>query len=489
MKTLYSLLKNVKVVSSINTKKIIVESIQTNSKKVHKGDLFISLENRKGLADLYISEALKRGAMAILSERKLNLKNNKLVSIEVNDVKKALVTILNNFYPSLRKINVIGVTGTNGKTTVTHLLKNILEASGYKCGLIGTLGWKISDGRLNELTNTTPGPLELAQIIDIMADKKVRYLIMEVSSHALSQDRVACLDFKAAIFTNLSQDHLDYHKNMKNYLEAKKLLFKKMTKDGLTFLNADDKVFKQVKQVVKGKSITYGLNKECDYKAEKINLSLNKTSFEINCVKRKLKVNSKLCGIHNIYNMLASAACALELHCPHKKVEAALNRTRGVAGRLQKVIGKSKKHVYIDYAHTPDAIKNVTGLLSSLKNVNSKLISLMGCGGDRDKKKRPKMGKEAAANSDILIVTSDNPRSEDPSDIIRDIKKGISVNNLKKCYFIIEREKAIKRAIKLAGKEDIVLIAGKGHENYQILKNKVIPFSDYDIARKILNEE
>jgi UDP-N-acetylmuramoyl-L-alanyl-D-glutamate--2,6-diaminopimelate ligase len=319
--------------------------------------------------------------------------------------------------------------------------------------------------------------------------KRVKYIIMEVSSHALSQNRVSQLNFKAAIFTNLSHEHLDYHKDMHNYLEAKKLLFKKVKPNGVSILNFDDQVYKKLKQSNQGKCVSYGLSQGADCRACNIALSMNKCLFIIKNLKKQFEINSKLCGVHNVYNILAACSCALTLKCRPKDIIEAISRTKNISGRLEKIRGKSGEYIYIDYAHTPDALKNVINLLSTLKKPQSKLICLFGCGGDRDKSKRPQMGRIAAAACNTVVVTSDNPRSENPETIINDIKRGIRKSDLKKCYFIKDRLQAIKKAVMLAKKDDLVLIAGKGHEKYQIFKNKIIPFSDYKVAQVILNEK
>lgn len=489
MKKLENILRNIKIKSCYYSKNIRVNELQTNSKKVKKGDLFIAVKGPFYDGNDYITEAISNGAVAVITQKQHKDIRDKERFIIVENAKETLFKVLNNFYPSLAKANIIGITGTNGKTTVAFLLKSILEKAGHKCGLIGTLGWRISRGRINKIYNTTPGPLELAKIINTMLIKKVEYIIMEVSSHALSQNRVGHLNFKAAIFTNLTQDHLDYHKNMNNYLQSKRLLFEKIRHKGIAVLNIDDAAYKSFKQTAKGRCVTYGLTQNADYRASDLTVSINKCIFIIKNPGKPIEIQSKLSGVHNVYNMLAAVSCAMELKCKAVVVKSAICNAGSVPGRLQKLKGKGGEYVYIDYAHTPDAIKNVTNLLSSLKKPENKLICLFGCGGDRDKKKRPKMGRIAVATCDTVIITSDNPRSENADDIINDIRRGIKKNELEKCYFITDRLKAIKKAIKFTNKGDIVLIAGKGHEKYQLIKNKIIPFSDYNVARKILNEK
>lgn len=489
MKKLENILRDVKIKNCHYSKDIRVNRLQTNSKKIKKGDLFIAVKGSFCDGNDYIAEAISNGAVAVITQKRFKDIRDKERFIIVENAKEALFKVINNFYPSLIKANIIGVTGTNGKTTVTFLLKNILEKAGYKCGLIGTLGWRVSHGRVNKIRNTTPGPLELAKIINAMLIKKVEYIIMEVSSHALSQNRVGHLNFKAGIFTNLTQDHLDYHKTMNNYLQSKKLLFGKIRHKGLAILNIDDAAYKSFKQITNGKCVSYGLSQNADYRASDLRVSIDKCVFTIKSPGKPIKIQSKLCGIYNVYNMLAAISCAMELKCKAAVVESAICNAGTVPGRLQKLKGKKEEYVYIDYAHTPDALKNVTNLLFSVKKPENKLICLFGCGGDRDKKKRPKMARAAVANCDMVIITSDNPRNENADDIINDIKRGIKKNDLEKCYFITDRLEAIKKAVKFANKGDIVLIAGKGHEEYQLIKNKIIPFSDYNVARKILNEK
>jgi len=489
MKKIKDILRGIKIKEHHCCLDTIIRAIETNSKKIHKGDLFVAVKGPHFDGNDYIAEAISNGAVAVLTQNKLKSIKYKEHLIIAENIYDALSKALNNCYPSLSKANIIGVTGTNGKTTVTLLLKSILEKSNYKCGVIGTLGWRISNGEINKIANTTPGAVEIAKIINTMLLKKVQYIIMEVSSHALSQNRVNHLKFQAAIFTNLTQDHLDYHKNMKNYLEAKKLIFKKLKPGGLSVLNIDDTTYKSLKRTTKGRVISYGLSETADYRADDLILVINKCFFTIKHLQKRINIQSKLSGIHNVYNILAASSCALELKCKKSVVESAISDIINIPGRLERLKGRNGEFVYIDYAHTPDALRNVTNLLFTFKKPDNKFICLFGCGGDRDRTKRSQMGRIAAKASDVVIVTSDNPRSERADDIIKDIKKGIKTSELEKCYFIKSRLKAIKKAIKLAQKGDIVLIAGKGHEKYQIINNRIIPFSDYNVARKVLNEK
>lgn len=487
MTELAKILKGVDILELSCSLKLKIRDIQTDSRKIKKGDLFVARKGCREDGNFYINDAYLKGASAILTQEKTDQMKENYPLIVVEDIDSAFGIMLNNYYPNLIKTKIIGVTGTNGKTTVAVLLKNILEASGKKCGLIGTLGCKVHKGKLRPLNNTTPGALEISKIINQMYKKKVKYVVMEVSSHALSQGRVDHLKFTAGIFTNLSQDHLDYHKNMENYLEAKLKLFETLGSHAKAVLNIDDAAFMKIKKALKAECISYGFNPRANYKARNVSLALGKLKFEIKSAEKTVNLESRLTGRHNVYNILAAASCALELRCGKKALIQAVSETNNIPGRLQMITAKNGALVYIDYAHTPDAIKNITSYLSDIKEEGARLICLFGCGGNRDKTKRPKMAKEAVKNSDILIITSDNPRDEKPASIIKDIKRGINSAALKKSLFIENRYEAIKKAIAMAQDKDIVLIAGKGHEDVQIIGKESVPFSDYKIAKSILN--
>jgi UDP-N-acetylmuramoyl-L-alanyl-D-glutamate--2,6-diaminopimelate ligase len=399
----------------------------------------------------------------------------------VGNVRKFAGELAAEFYgnPSGR-IKVIGVTGTNGKTTVTYLLEAILKESGFNPAVIGTINYRFGN-KIISSKNTTPGPVDLQSILSQMRMAKVDYCAMEASSHALDQDRVEGIDFHSAIFTNLTQDHLDYHKTVHKYFLSKAKLFRKLSCRSFAVLNNDDKFSRKLKGHTKAGIITYAVDSPADVRARQIIFKTSSTEFE--CVYRgkviKFKIN--LIGKHNVYNVLASIAWSLKAGLDIRKVRDALSKFQIVPGRLERVNADRDFSIFVDYAHTEDALNNI---LRSLREVSGKrIIAVFGCGGDRDKSKRPKMGRVVTELADFAIITSDNPRSEEPAAIIRDIESGILKDN----YCIIpERLKAIRRALSLAQSGDVVLIAGKGHENYQVLKNRKVHFDDREAVAKCL---
>lgn len=378
-------------------------------------------------------------------------------------------------------MKLIGVTGTNGKTTITYLIEKIFSSQ-FNVGVIGTINHHFAD-KIIKAKNTTPGFLEMQEILQAMLEAKINLVAMEVSSHGLDQNRVKGLDFSAAIFTNLTPEHLDYHKNMENYFLTKAKLFTGLKKDSVAIINIDDKWAIQLLKLTKVKTITYGL-KRGDIFASNIKMSLGGISFSANFGKLKLSLNSSLIGNHNIYNILAAVACGISQNIPCDLIEDGVQGLKSVCGRLEAIeLGQPFK-VFVDYAHTPDALENAISTLNKFKK--RKLILVFGCGGDRDKIKRPKMGKIASRLSDYTIVTSDNPRTEDPKAIAGDIKKGIKGNNFS---VILNRADAVQKALSLAKKDDIVLVCGKGHEAIQIFKDKTIPFSDQEVIKCLLSKK
>ncbi|MFH0855722.1 MAG: UDP-N-acetylmuramoyl-L-alanyl-D-glutamate--2,6-diaminopimelate ligase [Candidatus Omnitrophota bacterium] len=464
-------------------KKGKVSGISSDSKRIKRGFVFVAVKGAKKDGSKFIDEALAKGAKFIVCDSKDGPgRANPEVFIRVNNTRLALGNLAASFYknPSV-KTKVIGVTGTNGKTTVTYLLEALLKEAGLSPAVIGTVNYRFK-GVVKPAKNTTPGSLELQSMLSEMVKRGIDYVVMEASSHALEQDRVGRIDFHSAIFTNLAQDHLDYHKTLANYFQAKAKLFKGISPGSFVVINNDDKHSSKLKKITPAKIITYGINKKADVTARDIRFGPGYTEFNL-CLRRsKTRLKTKLIGRHNVYNMLAASAWAIKEGLSLEIIRSAFEKFSSVPGRLERIDSeKGGFCVFVDYAHTEDALKEALGALRQLSP--ERIITVFGCGGERDKLKRPKMGKVVSRLSDFAIVTSDNPRSEDPSDIARDIKKGILNDNY--CV-ILDRQKAIREALSMAKPGDIVLLAGKGHENCQVLKDKIVHFNDREEAEACL---
>lgn len=428
--------------------------LKCDSRLVELGDTFIAIKGEFKDGHDYIYEAIEKGATKIIAEH-----GNYNVETEiVLSTKKYLEEYLSNNLPNIK---IIGVTGTNGKTTTCYLIWQIFNKLNIKCAYIGTLGFYL-DKKIKELNNTTPGYIELFNLINEAYDNDYKYIVMEVSSQALSQDRVNFIEFDYAIFTNLTQDHLDYHKTMENYVEAKQKLFYLLKKNGIGIINFDD-VCSSYFQI--NNYLTYGYS-ECDYQiVGNDKFTINDEEYEMNLI-----------GRYNIYNMTAAICLFYQLGYNHNDLYKIVSNCSAPEGRMD-LIKKNNRSVVVDYAHTPDAVLNI---LECIKTLNyNKIITIIGCGGNRDKTKRPIMGSIATDNSDYVIFTNDNPRYEEPEDILYDITHNLDKNN-----YEIEsnREIAIKKGIQLLGKNDILIVLGKGHEKYQIIKNKKIFFDDKQIV-------
>ncbi|MDD5617849.1 MAG: UDP-N-acetylmuramoyl-L-alanyl-D-glutamate--2,6-diaminopimelate ligase [Candidatus Omnitrophica bacterium] len=463
-----------------------IKGLSLNSKGVKKDYLFFCLPGTRYKGTDFINEAYLNGAKAVILQDAVKLKIPVAV-IKVKDIIKSMGSITSEFYgyPS-EKINMTAVTGTNGKTTITFAMENIWKAFGKKSGVIGTVNYRFGENKFSAL-NTTPDIITINNLLKRMSGNKVKFMMMEVSSHALAQRRIEGLKFNQAIFTNLTQDHLDYHLTKRNYFLAKSVLFTDYLKNnGTAVINIDDDYGIKLTSLIKknkNRIVTYGIKRKADISAKDIYFDSCGSRFSVAGLKHKFSVKTNLIGIFNVYNALASIANSLVLGIPDKYIIKGLGNIY-VPGRLEKVYCKQRDiSIFVDYAHTEDGLKNVLLSLSKLKD-KAKLIVVFGCGGDRDKDKRPKMGKVASELADFAIISSDNPRSEKPKDIISDIKKGMRKNN----YIEIEdRKEAIKKAIDIAKEKDIILVAGKGHEDYQIIKDKRYPFNDRLVIEKILS--
>ena len=467
-----------------NFEDVEIEGLSYNSLLTKARDLFICIKGEVSDGHKYAKAAVEKGALALFCEEELDIDVPQII---VSDTKRTMAQIAAAFYnePS-KEINLIGVTGTNGKTTVTHLIQRIIEENNEKCALIGTLGYKLSStDDYKEAKHTTPQPPELQRDLRLMADKGIKNVVMEVSSHSLEQKRVGCCDFDGAVFTNLTQDHLDYHITMKNYFKAKAILFENLKEGAFAVINSDDEYASDFISVVPKnvKLLTYGVKKDADVRAENIDFSVDGAKLTVVFADKKEKMNLHLNGMFSVYNALAAFAAAIAMGIDYRIIIKALENTKSVAGRFE--IVSKKPLVIVDYAHTPDGLENVLKAARELTPKTSKLICLFGCGGDRDTTKRPKMGKIADELSDKVVVTSDNPRSEDPQLIISDIMTGIRTVDTQRIFVEPDRGLAIKFLKSISNPEDVIVIAGKGHEDYQILKNETIHFDDREEARKV----
>jgi UDP-N-acetylmuramoyl-L-alanyl-D-glutamate--2,6-diaminopimelate ligase len=482
---LETLIENLQYEELINFENVEITGISYNSKTTQSGDIFACLVGEHSDGHEYFKSAVEVGARAFFVEKPLD---THLPQVVVKSTRKQIADIANKFYGSPSKsLNLIGVTGTNGKTTVTHLIQKILETKENKCALIGTLGYKLeSTGEYKEAKHTTPQAPELQSLLNRIKQQKLKNVVMEVSSHALEQNRVGGCLFKGAVLTNLTQDHLDYHITMDNYFESKAILFKNLKPDTFAIINADDEYAQRFLKIIpKGvKVLTYGIKNKADIMAKNVGFAL--TGAEFFCETEKFgaqKVKLQMNGMFSIYNVLAAIATGLALGIELNSCITPLEKSKGVAGRFE-IVAKNPL-VIVDYAHTPDGLENILKAAKEIKSNGSKLICLFGCGGDRDSTKRPKMGDIAQRLSDKIVITSDNPRSEEPQQIITDILAGLKSINSQTVFVEPDRRKAIELLKTISTKEDVIVIAGKGHEDYQILKDKTIHFDDREEAKKV----
>ena len=484
MKVLKDLLQEVNYREQCVMESVEITGIQYDSRKVQPGNLFVAVKGFQNDGHQYIRQALELGAAVIMISDEAYC-SSEYSWILVEDCRLALAQISNAFYehPS-EKLTLIGVTGTNGKTTTTNLICHILEAQGEKTGLIGTIHNRIG-AEILEGSRTTPEALELQQMFARMVKEGIHYAVMEVSSHALELHRVTCCDFDIAVFTNLTQDHLDYHITMENYCKAKTKLFRMLGEKGeraglqkTAIINTDDEWANHFMVASNVPVITYSMQKDASWKAEDVHIGAAGVSYKVD----GYPVQLHLTGNFNVYNSLAALAVGEALGFPLKNVIGALEQVNGIAGRFQTVPGTEEFSVIVDYAHTPDGLENVISTAQAF--AKGRVITVFGCGGDRDRTKRPLMGDVAANLSDYCVVTSDNPRTEDPKRILQDILPGVAKHMEPEFYHVeVDRRKAIFYAIMMAQTGDVVLLAGKGHENYQDVQGVKHHFDDYEIAQ------
>lgn len=482
MKILKDILYKVPIESVKGPTAIDIKTIQFDSRLVNLQDTFVAIRGAAADGHLFLDAAISKGAQSVVCEDLPSELAPGITYIQVKDTREALAVMASNFYenPSAN-LKLVGVTGTNGKTTVSSLLYQLFKSLGFKVGLISTVTIKVDDKEFSTQL-TTPDSLTINSYLKMMNEVGVEFCFMEVSSHGIAQHRTLGLDFAGGIFTNLSQDHLDYHKSFAEYRDVKKRFFDQLPKNAFAITNIDDKNGNYMLQNTKAKTYGYGVKNLTDYKVKVLEKSFSGLKLNIN----GNEVWSRFIGDFNAYNLLAVYAAADLLEVEELENLQTLSQLKPVDGRYQHHISETGIHVIVDYAHTPDALKNVLQTTNDIRTRNEELITVVGCGGDRDKTKRPQMGRIAGNLSTKVIFTSDNPRTEDPEEIITDIEKGVEPQDVFKTLSITSRQQAIKTACSLAQKGDIILIAGKGHETYQEVHGVRSDFDDLKIVKELL---
>ena len=480
-----------------------VFGIASHSNKVQPDFLFVAIRGLSSNGHDFVLQALQRGAGAIIAEKNPDDLKTETTWITVPDSRIALAQVAAKFFgdPSL-KVPVVGITGTNGKTTTSYLLESILRAAKYNPGVIGTINYRFGD-IVKQSLNTTPESLEIQKLLAHMVQEKVSHVVMEVSSHALDQNRVEGVNFSVGIFTNLTPEHLDYHGTMEHYAQSKAKLFShfleksKIESGKCAVLNQDDSQTPYLRTLITVPVILYGMGSGVDICIEEAQVSLEGINGILKTPRGNIEIRASLCGRFNLYNIMAAAGAAICLGIPLESIRAGIEAFSSVPGRMERA-GEGRKYtILVDYAHTPDALEKV--LLTLRELAPSRIITVFGCGGDRDRMKRPMMGMIAGRLSDLVIITSDNPRTEQPENIIAEIEEGVKKTGLEKIAFydsdypkgyltVLDRFEAIKAALQMAKQGDIVLVAGKGHEDYQIVGEQRIPFDDRKRIEEALNE-
>ncbi len=463
---------------------IAINKIEFDSRLVTNGDAFVAIRGTVSDGHAFIDKAISLGAAAIVCETMPEEVVEGITYIQAKSASAVLAHMAANFYgnPS-HNVKLVGITGTNGKTTIASLLYQLFKNAGYKTGLLSTVKILV-DNTEYKATHTTPDSLTINRYLKEMEEVGCEYCFMEVSSHGIHQNRTAGLEFAGGVFTNLSHDHLDYHSSFSEYRDVKKRFFDELPKGSFGLVNVDDKNGLVMLQNTKAKKLTYALKTYADYKAQILENQLSGLLLKIN----DQEVWVKLIGTFNAYNLLAIYATAVNLGLESVEVLRLMSELESVSGRFQFIVSESNVTAIVDYAHTPDALENVLSTIENIRTRNEQLITVVGCGGDRDKTKRPVMAHIASSMSDKAIFTSDNPRSEVPEDIIEDMEKGVEPQNYKKTIAVVDRKQAIKIACQLARPNDIILIAGKGHETYQEIKGERFHFDDMETVKEILGQ-
>ncbi len=482
MKLLKDILYKAGIVEVIGSTNIAITSLSFDSRKIEKDSLFIAIKGTQSDGHKYINDTISKGAIAIVCDEIPETLNEKIAYIKVNDSSIALGIIAANFYdnPS-EKIKLVGVTGTNGKTTTVTLLFNLFKKLGYKTGLLSTVKNQINNDVI-AATHTTPDAIQLNALLHQMIEKGCTHCFMEVSSHAVVQNRINGIQFAGAVFTNITHDHLDYHKTFDEYLKAKKKFFDSLSANAFALTNKDDVNGEVMLQNTKALKRTYSLRSMADFKCKVVENQFSGLHLNID----NNDLWSKLIGSFNAYNLLAVYATAILLKEDKTNVLTTISTLGSVEGRFQYIRNNNGVIGIVDYAHTPDALQNVLKTINDIRTGNEKVITVVGCGGDRDAAKRPIMAKIACDLSTKVILTSDNPRSEDPNAILKEMQAGVDAVNFKKTISIADRHEAIKTACSYANDGDIILIAGKGHEKYQEIKGVKHPFDDMEVLQENL---
>lgn len=481
---LKEILKHIQVRKIIGESDMEINGINMDSRLIEKGHIFIAVKGTQTDGHSYISKAIEKGAVAVICESLPEERMDGVVYVEVEDSEGTVGKVATNFYDDpTSKMELVGVTGTNGKTTIATLLYNMFRYFGYKVGLISTVCNYIDDEAI-PTEHTTPDPITLNKLLGRMAESGCKYVFMEVSSHSIAQKRISGLKFAGGIFTNLTRDHLDYHKTVENYLKAKKKFFDDMPKNAFCLTNLDDKNGLVMTQNTKAKIYTYSLRSLCDFKGKVLEDGFEGMLLDINNV----EVNVQFIGRFNASNLLAVYGTACLLCKSADEVLRVLSMLHPVTGRFDAMRSKRGYTVIVDYAHTPDALVNVLNTIHEVLEDKGRVITVVGAGGNRDKGKRPIMAQEAVKGSERIIITSDNPRFEEPQDIINDMLAGLNMEQKSKILAIIDRKEAIRTACMLAQSGDVILIAGKGHENYQEIKGVKYHFDDKEIVKEIFDQ-
>ncbi|WP_282080858.1 UDP-N-acetylmuramoyl-L-alanyl-D-glutamate--2,6-diaminopimelate ligase [Aquimarina algiphila] len=484
MTELKDILYKVAINAVVGDTKTSVNKIEFDSRKIGQDDVFVAIRGLVSDGHDFIEKAINQGALAVICEKIPDVTVNGVTYVEVEDTQSALAIMASNYFdtPS-ENLKLVGVTGTNGKTTIATLLYQLFKKAGFKVGLLSTVKVMV-DIEEYKATHTTPDSLAINYYLKEMSEAGVEYCFMEVSSHGIHQKRTEGLEFAGGIFTNLSHDHLDYHNTFKEYRDVKKVFFDGLSAKAFALVNKDDKNGAFMLQNTHAKQYTYALKSYADYRGQILENSLEGLLLKLN----DNEVWAKLIGSFNAYNLLAIFGAAELLGLETLETLQLLSELQSVSGRFQYLISEQKITAIVDYAHTPDALKNVLETINDIRTNNEVLITIVGCGGDRDKMKRPVMGNIAAKLSNKVIFTSDNPRTENPEQIIADIEKGVEPQDYKKTLSITDRKQAIKTACQLAEKDDIILIAGKGHETYQEINGERNDFNDFEIVREELKK-
>ena len=479
--TLKDLLSSMKPKAVIGNEDIDITGVNIDSRRIGKGHLFVAMVGTQVDGHQFIPKAIAQGAAAILCERLPEETSEGVTYVQVDSTEDAVGKVATLFYgdPS-RHLKLVGVTGTNGKTTIATLLYNMFRKMGHKCGLLSTVCNYIEDEAI-PTEHTTPAPIELNALLSRMVEAGCEYAFMECSSHAIAQKRIGGLRFAGGIFTNLTRDHLDYHKTFENYRDAKKAFFDSLSKNAFAITNADDKNGLVMVQNCKAQVKTYSIRQMADYRARILECHFEGMYLEID----GNEVGVQFIGKFNVSNLLAVYGAARMLGKEPQDILVAMSTLHSVNGRLDPVRSPEGYTAIVDYAHTPDALENVLNAIHEVLNGKGKVITVCGAGGNRDKGKRPLMAQEAVKQSDRVIITSDNPRFEEPQDIINDMLAGLNAQQMKKVISIADRKEAIRAACMMAGKGDVILVAGKGHENYQEIKGVKHHFDDKEVLRDI----